>query len=452
MMRWYVVAAVLAGAGLFAPGTAQAQNVSFSKDIVPILKDQCVSCHNTTQPAGGLAVNSFALLTKGGKGGKSFAAKSADSRLVKYLEGILQPKMPIGGSLTRQQIDLVKRWVDQGAKADVEANLLVIPDRAGAPSVDVPKVALRHPVLPQAAALAWSPDGKIVALGTYRTVRLFDAETGGLLRELPDHADVVHSVQFSPDGTLLAAAGGPAAQQGEVKLWNVADGSLVRTIEGHADYIYSCSWSPDGKMLATASYDKLVKLWNVEDGAELKTLKDHADAVYAVAFNPQGNLLATASADRSVKMWEVESGRRLYTLSGHGDIVFTLAWNPNGNQLISAGADKTIRTWNVNAQSGNQARNVTAHDRTVTEAVFSPDGKLLASVGLDRALKLWNAENGQAAHAVSDFKEALLSVVFSPDNSKVAVGGYDGTVRIYNAGEATLISTLVDLPQQASAN
>jgi WD40 repeat protein len=440
-----VLWAATAGVALFAPGVAQAQGIVFSKDVVPILRDGCAKCHNSKQAAGGFSVSSFAELEKGGKSGKVLAPKAVDARLIKLIDGP-KPAMPPGSPLPKAQIDKLKAWVDQGAKIDVAPTQIVIGETA-IPVIKVPKIAVKVPTLPQAAALAWSKDGKVLAIGTYQMVKLVDPATGAVLRELKGHTDVVHSVQFSPDQKLLAAAGGPPAQQGEVKIWDVASGNLVRTITGHSDYIYSAAWSPDGKKLATASYDKLIKLWDTENGNELKTLKDHADAVYAVAFNPAGTLLASGSADRSIKVWDVNTGRRIYTLTGHNDVVYSLGFNAAGNQITSCGADRTVRTWNINAQNGNQARNTTAHEKSVNEVVYSADGTVMASVSDDRTAKVFNAANGGVMQHVKDQSDALLSAAISPDNKLVALGGYDGTVRVYNIADGKLVATLIDLPK-----
>lgn len=439
-----------AGVALFmGPRTASAAPISFSKEIVPILKDGCAKCHNQRQPAGGFSVSTFAEFQKGGKSGKILAAKSAEAKLIKLIDGP-KPAMPPGAPLPKAQIDKIKAWIDQGSQPDVRPDQILIVDNS-IPVIKVPKIPVKVPTLPQAAALAWSGDGKVLAIGTYKVVRLVDPSNGQTVRELKDHTDVVHSVQFSPDGKLLAAAGGPPAQQGEIKIWDVASGNLVRTINGHNDYIYSISWSPDGKNIASCSYDKLVKIWDTSNGNEVKTLKDHADAVYAVAYNPQGNLLATGSADRSIKVWDVAAGKRLYTLTGHTDVVYSLAWNKAGSQITSAGADRTVRTWNVNAQQGNQARNNTAHEKAVNEVVYSPDGSLMASVSDDRSFKIWNAANGATTQTVKEQSDALLSAAFSPDNKQVAVGGYDGTVRVYNTADGKPVSTIIDLPKAPAA-
>ncbi|HUK34590.1 MAG TPA: hypothetical protein VLV86_11795, partial [Vicinamibacterales bacterium] len=123
--------------------------------------------------------------------------------------------------------------------------------------------------------LAWSPNGKLIALAGFKEVRLGDESLKGA-------ADAVRAVVFSKDGTLLAAAGGLPGRAGEVQIWGVADRKLIRTIKGHSDCIYGVAFSPDGKTIATSSYDKFIKLWDLSDGKEIRTFKDHIDAVYAV--------------------------------------------------------------------------------------------------------------------------------------------------------------------------
>ena len=448
MIRFWMA---LAAAALLAPLPSQAQDkVSFSKQIMPIFREQCSKCHGIRQPQGAFSVASYELISKGGKNGKSLAPKAEDSRLYKYLTGEIKPQMPIGGSLSKAELATVKAWIDQGARPDVPPTQILITE-SSIPTVDVPKIVVKVPVLPQVGALAWSADGKQLAVGSYKTVRIYDPATGQLIRELPDHADIVQDIEFSRSGTLLAAAGGPPAQRGEVKIWETATGKLVKTIAGHDDYIYSVAWGADDKTLATASYDKLIKLWNVETGAEEKTLKDHADAVYGLAFNPPGNLLASSSADRSVKVWDVASGKRIYTLSGHGDIVFAVDWAPGGSELISAGADKTLRAWKVNAQAGNQARSTGAHGSTLNDVAYSTDGKLIVTAGDDKSVKIWDSSNGAEKKKIEGFPEGILSVTFNPDGTQIAVGGFNGEVNIYNAADGALVKKLVELPKPKTA-
>jgi len=111
-------------------------------------------------------------------------------------------------------------------------------------------------------------------------------------------------VAFSPDGTLMAATG---SHDNTVKLWRVSDGILLRTLEGHTDVVTSVAFSRDGTLLATGSWDKTVRLWRVTEGNLLRTLTGHVNQVYSVAFSPDGTWLASACGNtpNSVLMWGV---------------------------------------------------------------------------------------------------------------------------------------------------
>src|SRR5262249_55011372 len=140
------------------------------------------------------------------------------------------------------------------------------------------------PSKPQIFSLAYTPDGKQIALGGFHDIRIIDAATQKVEVTLTGHADAVRSIVFSHDGKWLVAGGGLPARKGEIKIWDVAQKSAVRTINGHKDCIYAVAISPDGKTIASASYDKLIKLWDIQTGNEIRTLKDHIDAVYALAY------------------------------------------------------------------------------------------------------------------------------------------------------------------------
>ena len=122
-------------------------------------------------------------------------------------------------------------------------------------------------------------------------------------------------VAFSPDGRLLATAGGGGHEtiqifvvsgsgDNQAWLWDPATGEQLRTLTGHTGAVYGVAFSPDGRLLATASRDKTVLLWDPATGEQLRTLTGHTGAVYGVAFSPDGRLLATASRDKTVLLWD----------------------------------------------------------------------------------------------------------------------------------------------------
>ena len=177
------------------------------------------------------------------------------------IEGRAQPKMPLsGGDLPPQNIAVIKQWIDSGAKGEtVEAG-----ERG------LPEIKPRGKVASPVGSLAFSPDGKTIALGRYKQVQLLDTASGKVTATLDGHADLVRAVAFSPDGKRLAAAGGKPGEFGEVVLWNLATREPERTIRGHADCIYAVDISSDGKQVVTAGYDKLIFLWDAVTGEKVK--------------------------------------------------------------------------------------------------------------------------------------------------------------------------------------
>ena len=277
--------------------------------------------------------------------------------------------MPLGGGrLPAEQIDLIKRWIDAGAvgpKPGETASVKQTP-------VERKKIEPTSPVKAQIFSLAYRPDGRMLALGGFQAVRLASASTGKTQATLEGMQEVVRSVAFSPDGGLLAAAGGLPARGGEVKIWDVASRKLRLTIQGHADTIYATVFSPDGSILATSSYDRLIKLWDVDSGKEIRTLKDHIDAVYALAFTPDGKWLLSGAADRSLKIWDVSSGERLYTVSDPLEGINAIAIHPSGKRVAAGGLDRTIRIWELGEREGRLLRSLIAHEGPILQIAFSP--------------------------------------------------------------------------------
>ena len=301
---------------------------------------------------GGLVMENYDALMKGGAHGAVIVPGKADqSRMILMLEGKVQPRMPFGGDpLPAADIATLKAWIDDGALAPAAGEAAKALAPLAIPDIK-PQVAVVSPV----ASVKFSPDGKLLAVGGYREVRLIDSSTGKPVATFSGHADYVRSIAFSPDGKMLAAAGGPPQRGGEIKIWDVNSHQLLKTLVGHKDCIYSVAWSPDGKLLASGSYDKMVKLWDVGTGQETQNLQDHIDAVFAVAFSPDGKHLASGSQDRSVKIWDIATGQRLYTLGDATDGLTSIAYSPSGKQIAAAGYDKTIYVWQVGDTDGQLA-------------------------------------------------------------------------------------------------
>ena len=412
---------------------ARAQDApSFAKDVAPIFAANCAGCHGGNMRMGNLSLESYENLAKGGNHGKVIeAGKSGESRLFLMITGKVAPSMPLAGRpLAEGDIATIQRWIDAGAKPPTPEEARELAAHPAAPVIpDIkPKTALK----PQIGALAYRPDGKLLALGTYKEVRLIDPAGGQTIATLAGHAEAVRAVAFSPDGALLAAAGGLPARWGEVKIWDVSARKELRTIKGHSDCIYAVAFSPDGKSVATSSYDKLIKLWSVESGQEIRTFKDHIDAVYALAFTPDGKRLVSGAADRTVKVWDTATGERLYTLSEPQDGLNTIAIDPSGKYVAAGGLDKTIRIWELGPKSGTLVNSLIAHEDAILKLAYSPDGRWIASSAADRTIKIFNARDLTEVKTYANQPDWVLSLEFAPDGKTFAAGRYDGSLQIYD--------------------
>jgi WD40 repeat protein len=399
---------------------------SFAKDVAPIFAANCAGCHASNVTMGTLDLDTFAGIQRGGHSGPVIVpGKSSESLLYLRITGAVTPAMPLNGKkLADGEIGIIRKWIDAGAKPPAPGE--VVAGRAPA----IPDIKPRAPVRPLISALAFRPDGKLLALGTFKEVRLVEPETGKAVATLPGEAEDVRAVAFSPDGKLLAAAGGLPARNGEVKIWDVENRAPLRTIAGHADCIYAVEFAPDGKRIATASYDKLIKLWDVDSGKEIRTLKDHIDAVYALAFTPDGKRLVSASADRGVKVWDVGSGERLYTLSEATDGLNTLALDPSGKRVAAGGLDRTIRVWSLDEKGGTLLNSLIAHEDAILQLAWSPDGKYLVSSAADQEVKVFRADDLSVVKTWPQ-PDWALSLGFAPDSKTLAVGRFDGSYEIY---------------------
>ena len=286
-------------------------------------------------------------------------------------------------------------------------------------------------------SVAFSPDGKALATGSRdHTARVWDAQSGGLQLTLQGHEDSVLSVAFSPDGKVLATG----SRDHTARVWDVQSGGLQLTLQGHEDWVHSVAFSPDGKALATGSQGHTARVWDAQSGGLQLTLQGHEDWVHSVAFSPDGKALATGSLDHTARVWDVQSGGLQLTLQGHVDSVHSVAFSPDGKVLATGSRDHTARVWD--AQSGGLQLTLQGHVDSVLSVAFSPDGKMLATGSLDDTARVWDTQSGGLQLTLQGHENWVFSVAFSPDGKALATGSLDHTVRVWDAQSGGLQLTL----------
>ena len=325
--------------------------------------------------------------------------------------------------------------------------------------------------------VGFSPAGKqLVSTSADKTARVWDMDhTGAAIRVLERSRAGCSVVRFSPDGQLIAAAGGNS-----LRLWDAATGKLVRELSA-ADKgrIFSVAFSPTDNRLLAVGYGgeadvSHVVLWDIDAGTELARLPGATDladfrldentgAVGALAFSPDGKYLvagfgspymyATRGSPNPLKVWEVATRRLIRRLSGHTGYCVSLDFSQDGTRLASGSRDGTAIIWSTESwkatqtlQNPDQDLYLPGRQGMVEDVAFSPDGKTLAMASRERTVHLWDVASGKLLETLKGHSSAVSAVAFSPDGRTLASGGGDQTVRLWN------VETRRELMQLDSGN
>src|SRR6266540_3090497 len=193
--------------------------------------------------------------------------------------------------------------------------------------------------------------------------------------------DGVRSLAFTPDGTVLAAAGGNREDFG-IHLWNVANGDSLGKLDAHKGIVWGVAFSPDGQLLASVSSDKTAKIWDWRNGTLLKSL-DFPGEVVSVRFSPDGQTLAVGGVDeplndiRNAAIWifSVGTWKPLLKFPEYLNIG-AMTYSTDGRGLVGGGTSRKMQEWRTRDGTSVFTLN---HSHQVSDAAISPDGSTVAT-------------------------------------------------------------------------
>ncbi len=468
--------------------------VSYYKQIRPIFQSQCHGCHQPAKAKGKYDMTSYDKLAKGGSSsldGGEPAITPGDPKKSSLISQITPDKKGIAEMpkdakpLHATEIELISKWIEQGAKDDTPASAKQKYD------ADHPPVYSLPPVI---TSLDFSPNGELLAVAGFHEVLLMKADGSQLIARLIGVSDRIESVRFSPDGTRLAVTGGLPCRMGEVQIWDVATKKLQLSVPITFDTTYGASWSPDGQFIAFGCADKTARAINAKTGQQVFSQAAHEDWVLGTVFTKDGKNVVTVSRDMSAKLTEFETERFIDNVTSitPGALkggLNSIVRHPQRDEIVVGGSDgapKIYRVFRTTARQigddANLIRNLPALRGRVFSVAISSDGNRIAAGGaldnkgqvfvyayaIDQNVlnKIRDIEKKKVAQRTPAEKEELkklkstqpndvvkveipsgvYAVALRADGHVVAAAGGDGVVRLIDADTGDILSQFSPAP------
>lgn len=282
-------------------------------------------------------------------------------------------------------------------------------------------------------AVKYSFDGRYLFSGGWdREIRLWDTETGELVRVFYGHTDWVNGFALHHEGRIFASA----SRDNTIKIWDIDSGDCLKTITTESKEsctLHTVAFSPDGETIIFAGNSAEIFEWDLKENKLKRILKQHEKSIYCLHYSNDGKKILSCSGDTNIFIWDQESGTVLHTLANHDAAVQYAKFNFDCSKIVSGSKDGTIRIWDALTAQELQKFEASSSIHSVD---FCIDDKRVAGCGEDRTIYIVDVDNGKLLQSLKGHESNILSVKFSPDGENVASGGgADRSVRIWNLKE-----------------
>ncbi|KAG2078506.1 WD40 repeat-like protein [Suillus decipiens] len=270
-----------------------------------------------------------------------------------------------------------------------------------------------------------------------RSLRVWDLERGMQVgEEWEDKDGGITAMASSPDGKTVTTG----SSDGVVKLWNVNTGKVIKTLAGHTEVVQSVCWSPDGGRVVSGSVCGTFITWDVKSGETIIGPINAGEYMFVVCYSSDGKMIATGGGD--LRIWDANTGELFKTIDYHN--CACLAWSSDGKTLFANESKIDTATWTV----------LDVRHGMPDSLSFSPNERILATTSYwDKTAQLWNTKNNQPIGTPIHHENQVISATFSADGKFLVTScdDDDGNVEIYIwdvsviIKEAGLPSDIVDV-------
>ena len=438
MTRFLVVWLALA----FTP-PAQAA-VSFTREVAPILVQECSACHDAKKAKGGFRLHTYAaLMSKPVDQEPAVVPGKPDgSRLFQLLvtpnpdDRMPQEDEPLSSA----QIATIRQWISEGAKFDNENEQL--PLESYLPDQSTVRAPLLYPATVPITALAFSPDGKQLASSGYHEVLLWNTQSGQLQQRLGGLPQKIHDLAYSPDGNWLVVASGIPGKLGRVNAIELHSAKVL-VLANASDVFLAAAFSNDGTTLAAGAADHSIRLIDWASRKQSATVEQHSDWVMALAFLPDGKHFVSASRDKTARMIGTSTRELESTYQGHGGPIFAVAVNEKGDRLFTAGRDRKIHIWEP--KDAKKSGEIGTFDGDIFRLCIFKD-RLFAAGAEQTIFEHRSTGQRDRLRTYSGHRDAIFSLALSQDGQRLASGSFDGEIRLWDTASGELLRAFPGVP------